>query len=83
MSNGIGTIIGGIFIAIAIIGVLVFVLGFVALFNIDAHYSYLKFANDFFDRFSCGKDCIGNTMGYSLVVLVLSGTIGGLFLKNS
>ncbi|MCJ7655100.1 MAG: hypothetical protein MUO97_07365 [Dehalococcoidia bacterium] len=83
MGDSIGKIIGGIFAVIAFIGLLVFLLGFIALFNMDAHMTNFEFANDIFNFFNCGKDCIGNVMGYSLVVLVLSGAIGGLFLKNS
>ena len=81
--DDIGSIIGGIFVAIAVIALLIFVLAFIALYNMDAHMADFQFANNFFNFFSCGKDCISNDMGIALVVLVFSGAIGGFFLNNS
>lgn len=82
-----GNAIGGFFVFIAIIGVLCFVLGFMALFNMDlpadSPVIVIKFPNTLFAFFECDVDCIKNVMGISLAVAVLGGAIGGFILKNS
>ena len=82
-----GNTIGGFFVFIAIIGVLCFALGFMALLNMDlptdSPMVVDKFPNNLFAFFKCEVDCIKNIMGISLAVIVLGGAIGGFILKNS
>lgn len=78
-----GTAIGSFFVFIAIIGVLCFVLGFMALLNMDLPMVVDKFPNNLFAFFECEVGCIKNIMGISVAVTVLGGAIGGFILKNS
>ena len=78
-----GNIIGGFLALIAIASLLVFALGFIALFSIDSPTDTFECAESFFEFFNCDVDCISIAMGTSLLSLAFSGTIAGFILKNS
>ncbi len=78
-----GKVIGSLLMLIAIAGLLVFALGFIALYSIDSPTDTFEYAESFFEFFNCGVDCISNATWFSLVSFVFSGSIAGFILKKS